>query len=412
MAPPPVRAEEPAEFSFDVEEFEKSPWSLDGYAQGDLSHADPNRDAAFYRLNSLGTSREDDRLQGGLDLQMGVTYLRGPFKAYTLGVVTGDYVGEDWDSDAILYEGNLSLQPNPTMCLTLGKTLLRWGKGYAWNPTNFVGRDKNPSDPDLALEGYWLGLVDFVKSFSDPLKTLAFTGVILPVSDDVNADFGQEDHINAAGKLYLLLYDTDIDVMALSGGSRSASYGLTASRNLTSNLEIHGELALTTDFERKGVDAGGAVATDEDDAWSYLAGIRYLAPTDTTVIIEYYHNGNGYSEGEAGDFFDFVDQANDARLAAARTAVTGYQRPNFMQNYLYLKASQKEPFGWLYVTPSVFTIVNLDDGSYNVVPEVAYTRIKNLELRFRLNYLAGGDGSEYGERANNWMVEMRVRYFF
>jgi len=418
MAPRTVRAEESGdfsattEFSFDVEEFEKSPWSVDGHVQGDLSYAEFNRAAAFYRLSSLGKNREDDPLQGGLELQMGLTYQRGRLKAYTLGRAAEDYDGAAWDGDALLYEGNLSLQANPNMYFTLGKTLLRWGKGYAWNPTNFVGRDKAPADPELALEGYWMGLADLVKSFPGPLRTVAFSAAILPVSDGINSDFGQEDHINVAGKLYLLLYDTDIDVMALSHGSRTASYGLTASRNLSSNLEIHGEAALTIDFEKKVVDADGTVTTEEANAWSYLAGIRYLAPTDTTFIIEYYHNGKGYSQREAGHFFDFVRRADDARLATASAAISGYQRPNFMQNYLYLKASQKEPFGWLYVTPSLFTIFNLDDGSYNIVPEVAYTGVKNLELRFRLNCLAGGTGSEYGEKANNWLAEIRARYFY
>jgi hypothetical protein len=400
------------EFSFDVEEFEKSPWSLDGYVQGNLLYTDPNHGSDFHRLASLGKDPEDGRFQGGLGLQAGLTYQRGPFKAYALSMMTEDYSGDDWTGDAILYEGNLSLQLNPNVYFTLGKTLLRWGKGYAWTPTNFVARDKSPSDPDLALEGYWLGLAEFVKSFPGPLKTLAFTGVILPVSDGVNGDFGQKGHIDVAGKLYLLLYDTDIDIIALSDGSRTASYGLTASRNLTTNLEIHGELALVTDFERKVVDVDGTVAVEEDDAWSYLIGLRYLAPTDTTFIVEYFHNGKGYSGKESGRFFDFVNGEDDARLAASRPSITGYQRPHFMQNYLYLKASQKEPFGWLYVAPSLFTIVNLDDGSFSLTPEVTYTKFDNLELRFRLSYLDGSDGSEYGEKASNWLAELRVRYFF
>ncbi len=400
------------EYSFDVGEFKKSPWSLDGYVQGDLSYTNLNRDAALYRLSFLGKDEDDVRLQGGLEVQAALTYQQGPFKAYALGMAKEEYDGEEWDEDLLLYEGNLSLQAGPNAYLTLGKTLLRWGKGYAWNPTNFVGREKNPSDPDLSLEGAWMGLADLVKSFSGPLKTLALTAVVLPVSDDINSDFGREDHINAAGKLYLLLLDTDIDFMALSEGSRPAGYGATASRNITSNFEIHGEVALTRDYEKRVIDAEGAVTTETDDAWNWLAGTRYLAPTDTTFIVEYYHNGKGYSEGEVNDFFDFVAAASDPRLAAARPDLSGYQLPNFMENYLYLKASQKEPFGWLYVTPALFSIVNLDDGSFNLVPEVAYTGVKNLELRFRFSYLSGGDYSEYGEKMTAWKPEVRVRYYF
>lgn len=418
MTSRPVRAQEkelpsePEEFSFDVSEFDKSPWSFGGYIQGDLSYSRLNRDAASYRLNFLGKDRDRYRLQGGIEVQAGLIYQRGPFKAFALGGLEERFDGEDWGYDFLLYEGNLSLQAGSNAYFTLGKTLLRWGKGYAWNPTNFAGRDKNPSDPDLALEGYWMGITDIVKSFSGPLKTFALTGVILPVSGDVNSDFGEKDHVNVAGKLYLLLYDTDIDFMALSEGSRSARYGLTASRNVTSSFEIHGELAVITDSRKKVLAPDGTVTTETNDAWNYLAGIRYLAHTETTFIVEFYRNGEGYTKDQADNYFDFVKAAEDSQLTVARPTLSGYQQPNFMKNYLYLKAIQKEPFGWLYVTPALFTIYNLDDGSFNLIPEITYTGMENLELRFRFNYLAGDQGTEFGEKLNEWKTEMRIRYFF
>ena len=406
------RSAEVEEFSFDVEEFAKSPWSLDGYLQGDLGYAGLDRDAALYRLGFLGQEEDAYRLQGGAELQAGLTFQEGPFTAYALGTLQQSHDGEEWDSDALLYEGNLSWQISSNAYLILGKTLLRWGKGYAWNPTNFVGRSKNPSDPDLSLEGYWMGLVDIVKSFSGPLKTVALTGVVLPVSDDINSGFGDKYRINAAGKLYFLLYDTDIDLMALSAGSRTPRYGLTVSRNITANFEVHGEAALVTDFQKRAVGADGIVTPDKHDALSFLAGVRYLAPTNTTWIFEYYNNGQGYTEKEVEDLFHFIGVADDSQLIAARPDLSGYQLPNFMRNYLYLKASQKEPFGWLYVTPALFTILNLDDGSFNLIPEVSYTGVENLELRSRLSFLSGGNDTEYGDKVNDWKIEFRARYFF
>lgn len=400
------------EFSFDAAEFEKSPWSLGGYLQGDLAYARLDRNAAFYRIGFLGKEEDADRLQGGGEIQTRLTFQKGPFTAFALGTLQQNHDGEEWDSDAALYEGNLSWQASSSAFFTLGKTLLRWGKGYAWNPTNFAGRNKNPSDPDLSLEGYWMGLAELVKSFSGPLRTVSLTGLVLPVSDDINPDFDKEDHSYLAGKLYLLLYDTDIDLMALSTWGRSPLYGLTVSRNITPNLEVHGEAALRTDFQRGVVRVDGTVTRERHDAVSSLAGIRYLAPTNTTLIFEYYRNGEGYTRKEADDLFDFIGAAEDSALAASRPDLSGYQLPNFMRNYLYLKASQKEPFGWLYVTPALFTILNLDDGSFNLIPEVSYTGVENLELRSRLSFLSGGDGTEYGDKVNDWKIELRARYYF
>ena len=39
------------------------------------------------------------------------------------------------------------------------------------------------------------------------------TTALIPVYDYVNAKFGEPRHVNFASKLYLLLYDTDIDLI-------------------------------------------------------------------------------------------------------------------------------------------------------------------------------------------------------
>jgi hypothetical protein len=49
-----------------------------------------------------------------------------------------------------------------------------------------------------------------------------------------------------AAKLYLLWYDTDLDFVYLSEGSRTR-FGFDFSRNITTNLEIHGEWARVKD---------------------------------------------------------------------------------------------------------------------------------------------------------------------
>ena len=90
----------------------------------------------------------------------------------------------------------------------------------------------------------------------------------------------------------------------------------------------------------------------------------------------------------------------------------GYGRPNAMRNYLYAQVSQKEPFDILYFTPALTTMINLDDRSFQVTPELLYTGVKNLELRLRYFALVGGSGTEFGEKPNSGRLELRVRYYF
>jgi hypothetical protein len=52
-----------------------------------------------------------------------------------------------------------------------------------------------------------------------------------------------------------------------------------------------------------------------------------------------------------------------------------------MKDYLYLRISQKEPFNILYFTPAITGMMNLNDKSVSISPELLYTGITNLELR-------------------------------
>jgi hypothetical protein len=237
----------------------------------------------------------------------------------------------------------------------------------------------------------------------------------------VNDDFGKTGHMNFAAKLYLLLYDTDIDFMVLGGGSRPKRYGADFSRNIRTNLEIHGEFAFIKDFEKRYLSESGELVQKKEDAASYLAGARYLTETETTYILEYYRNGTGFTENEMTDYFTFIDNAynafvstgSDALLRKALNVTSGnYGRPNPMRDYIYLRASRKEPFDILYFTPSITWILNLNDGSYTLSPELLYTGIGNLDLRLRASVLRGERFSEYGEKQNDWRVEFRARYYF
>jgi len=96
-------------------------------------------------------------------------------------------------------------------------------------------------------------------------------------------------------------------------------------------------------------------------------------------------------------------------IAAAQA---GYARPNLMQRYLYVRASQKDPFDILYFTPSAFAIVNLDDRSYSLVGELLYTGFGDFEIRARAAFNRGGRLTEYGEKPVDERLELRLRWYF
>jgi hypothetical protein len=316
-----------------------------------------------------------------------------------------------------MFEAYGAWQASPNAALELGKRALRWGTGYAWSPVAFFERPKDPLDPDLSREGFVMATGSIVRSFEGALKTVALTPVVLPVSESVNSDYGPPGHVDVGGKLYLLWYDADIDLVYGSQGSRGARWGADFSRNLGSNAEIHGEWARFTDAPRVVLTPAGTLANEPRSYTSYVIGGRYLTERETTFILEYYRNGAGYSEAEQEQFYSFAQGAlaSGAPVASAiarQAASQGYTRPNAGQHYAYLRISQKEPFNILYFTPAVTAIVNVKDGSYSLVPELLYTGINNLELRLRVALTQGDRFTEYGEKAVSTRVELRIRFFF
>jgi hypothetical protein len=98
----------------------------------------------------------------------------------------------------------VSWKANPGFTAEIGKIPLRWGKGYAWNTVGFVERLKDPNELELARKGLRVATADWVRTFDGPLKTVAFTPVVLPAGQDLNSDYGRPGHKNVAAKLYLL----------------------------------------------------------------------------------------------------------------------------------------------------------------------------------------------------------------
>ena len=406
------------EYSFDAAEFEKKPFEFGGYLEYKPERAWLNRDGAFYALNGLERSTFD---RNAATLKLNAKYNQG-IASFTLRA-DAEVRRDELSSERIkrFDEAYVSLKPDPGFTLDTGKQALKWGKGYAWNPVGFVERPKDPNDAELAREGYTMVAADFIRNFDGELRTIAFTPLLLPVSGAVNSDFGKPGHVNVAAKLYFLYRDTDIDLVYLGRGSRTPRFGIDFSRNLTSNLEIHGEWARITDFEKRVTDASGAATTQRESVTSSLLGLRYLCENDATTILEYYRNGTGYTQSQMSDFYRFVDSglsqlqttASDALLQQAlNLSQSGYGRPNPMRNYVYAKISQKEPFDILYFTPSVTAIINPNDRSYSFTPELLYTGVTNLELRFRLYVLNGDAQTEFGEKQNLRRAELFARYYF
>lgn len=405
------------EFSFDVGSYQKKPYELNGYVELLANRQYLNRDSAAYLLNFRNQPARDTLDQQAATLELTGNYRQQAWQASFNAHTTADQDQFGSSETSKFYEAILGYNPDPGLTVEAGKKALRWGKGYAWNPVAFAERPKDPDEPDLSREGYVMATADIIRSFSGDLQTLALTPVYLPVRDDINSQYGSTDHDNLAMKLYMLYRDTDIDLLYLSEGSRSYRYGFDIARNIETNFEVHAEWAWISEVDRPIVSSTGAIRRETISAQQWLLGLRYLTANETTLIAEYYYNQAGYSADQLHDFYSAVAQADSTNNTAlldqlAAIAPQSYLKRNPGRRYLYLRLSNKEPFDWLYVTPAVTLIRNLDDHSYSIAPELTYTGLTNLELRFKASWLQGDVLTEFAEKRNDRKFELRLRYYF
>lgn len=404
-------------YSFDAAQFEKKAFEWGGYVEPKVDRFRLNPGGVFYELNALRGGRRESLDRATATLKLDAKARAGDWLLSARTHASYQQDQAESTNEQRFDEVKLSWKPDPGITLDAGKTVLKWGKGYAWNPVGFVERTKDPNDPELAREGYTLLTADLVRSFDGPLQTVAFTPVVLPVGADVNPDYGRHGHVNLAARLYLLYRDTDIDFYVSSAGSRSRRYGFDFSRNLGSNLEVHGEWARLDAQDFATIDGAGVVARRTQPVTSWLVGLRYLTERETTYIAEFYRNGTGYSQDEFVRYVDLAARALGAGVGSpllprVQSIASSYARQNPMRDYVYVRAAQKEPFDILYFTPAITAIVNLQDRSYSLAPEVQYTGFTNTELRARAVILNGQRASDFGEKQNRRRFEVYARFFF
>lgn len=410
-------------YRFDLSEIESKPFETSGFVEAKAEHFGLRTDAALFPLNFPGTlpRRTLDRATASFELaakiKLGST--QGSTTAYARLAGSAAHDPLATANRGAVLEAGVRHSPGEGLSFEVGKQAQRWGKGYAWNPVAFFERPKDPNDPQLAREGFVMASADVVRSA--PGSTLAawsFTPLLLPTTHALNRDFGAAGHLNAGARLYLLLADTDIDLLWAARGSRPQRLGLDFSRNFGSQLELHGEWARTISATQTQLDAAGLPVSRRTNADSWLLGLRAVTDSEVTWIAELYRNGSGVTEDDLTRFHGLLEDAfgpagTPALRAAARAlAAAGFARNNPARHYGYLRVAAKDPFDWLYVAPALTVIGNLDDHSLQLTPEVVYTGWQNLELRARAILLRGREGSEFGEKPAARRLELSLRLYF
>jgi hypothetical protein len=220
-------------------------------------------------------------------------------------------------------EALVQLNPKPWLDLTAGRVIEKWGTGYAWNPTSFIGPKKNPADPNDRLSAY-TG-VEMVKT------DLFFRGTSVSLYALQHAVF--------AARVYRLVNDTDVSLV-MRRDRNGTQQGIAVARVFGDALELHGEAA-----RRK-----------------VLLGAQYTFTNKVNVVAELYRSGDG---GTAAMMRNVSQLAEDGDL---RDANAHYAPLQMARNYSFLRGDL--PFGKNDL--ELITITNLRDRSSII--RATYTR--------------------------------------
>ncbi len=406
------------DYSFDVAAFK--PKRLETNYKLDLrpGFSFLNAGSRFYQLSHA--TREPRRTQQNHSLLAGINgsyQAGGNSKLHFDGLLTlNRFMGETRDSQ-VLNEAYVLFELDAGLHLGIGKKTFKWGKGYAWNPVNFAGRQKDLNDIDLALSGYSMVYSQYTRSMSGYLSNMTLTMALVPALENLNDNFAPTQSYSFASQLYMLLGDTDVDLYLFAGENGGHRFGIDFSRNLAENHEIHAEFAVSPRQSGYDILSNGAVDFSRRQRTDLLLGTRYLDHREITYILEYLHNGSGLTQREMHSYFAAADRAlvlnNRALMRDAAYIFGEYLNRQFvMRDYLYIKASKPELFDDLYLAGSVFTIFNLIDKSSSTSFEVNYTGQTDQIITLRYTTNLGNRNSEFGQKLSSDRVELRCQYFF
>ncbi len=321
----------------------------------------------------------------------------------------------DWsrnDSVSKIEVGELNYSVSLTSWLDVqaGRSIEKWGTGYAWNPTGVVNPRKNPSDPsdrrdrNRGVDNVQVDL--FVHDWNVTVLAVA----------EMDWKGRQGKHLLGAGwaaRAYRLVRGVDFSLSASGGSGLPNSQGVSVSRVVGNALELHAEAAAFQDSVRfRPLDGGWKPETKKHA--ELLLGGQYTFPQNMNVVLEYFHSGNGLDIGEWRSYQDMVTDAGQ-QLA------NGNPFPLLFDNLYYsiLTMARDYAFGrfyWLFhhdkLEAEVLVLTNLRDGSSLARPGLYWKIHPNWSLYWLQGELLGGAGTEFGHLQVSRVSDFGVRYHF
>jgi len=310
---------------------------------------------------------------------------------------------------------DLSLSDN--FDVTVGRKILKWGPGYAFNPTGVVEPPRSPSDPSDRL-GQNIGrTLVLINAFAGKSS---LTLVYLNDAQIESGAFHWGTH-DYALRAYTFLSGLDLSgILHYRQGDRLEA-GANWSYVIGDNLELHGEFLakegssmlfhqiLWSDNADQIYSSNPYIerySNSSEIFYKLLLGEQYTFENGLNIAVEYYRNTEGLSSSEWNQWMKFVKFQNGIQQGAVVVPpeLVTPSRSNLLWALETLSPRgtlRDYLFGREYYSDGRWSLefiqlMNADDASIVLVPTVTYRISQYLSLYTRFTKFLGKSDSEYG----------------
>lgn len=243
----------------------------------------------------------------------------------------------------------VTYSPKPWLNFLVGRKRIVWGSGSAFNPTDLINPPKDPTDPNFQRAGQWLVRVELpfekftisalfapqvlYQASGIPYAMLKYqscptlTATTTPGMPTCSAPPDDDFHYLIAGRLYMLLFNSDVNLFYFFSNSYNDAFknksrlGASFSRYFFTDYELHAEMLFQMGSNKAVVSDAclnnaaacnpltALTASKLENGQIYpriLVGGRTMFKDESTLSIEYYYQGDGYSDQEFADFIRLV----------------------------------------------------------------------------------------------------------
>lgn len=341
-----------------------------------------------------------------------------------------DFLGEvahenrdGWQSNLTINQFYIQKDFSDRWIFIAGRSIQKWGTGFAFNPTDVVAPEKELSDPDnrekRAVGNDMFQIEYFGESFSLAMcfLTRLETGSAIKVKDP-----------RLAFRIYKNIWDIDMSFVALFTGSETPLWGFNFSGVIGDCLEIHGEVSAQKGSYRKyhpaakgaiifyGIDPLKEFNREEQKIYSqYLAGFQYTFPGNVLWVAEYYHRDQGYSREEWRRIIAYAKFLNIQKEAQSRLPAEAnllrllnvYSPKGAMKDYLMNHINIPLSTKWHLQSTC---LLNLADLSLVCIPEIVFQTGNLFTLYARSFIFQGRKETEFGEFMQSYSLETGLRF--